>query len=137
MSRTPPKRWDAKREPIAWFSALLRGLDRQDRPLIDRALLELSELGFRIRLVAPHTPATPSGKAVNQWSRPDPIDRPTPPLTRLAYRLDDIASLTGLSRRTLERERSAGRFPPPDLIVGRMPLWRPATIDRWLSKGGA
>lgn len=44
---------DAARHPIAWFSALLRGIDRNDRTLIDRALSELDTLGFRVRLVKP------------------------------------------------------------------------------------
>ena len=30
----------------------------------------------------------------------------------LAWRLDAVAKALGISRRTLERERSAGRFPP-------------------------
>src|SRR5262249_43679749 len=56
---------------------------------------------------------------------------------RLAYRLEDIVKATGLPRRTLERERAAGRFPGPDRIVGRrVPLWRAETVERWL-KGGA
>jgi predicted DNA-binding transcriptional regulator AlpA len=51
---------------------------------------------------------------------------------RLAFRLRDIVTATGLSRRTLERERSAGRFPPPDRLVGRAPLWRRETLEAWL-----
>lgn len=51
---------------------------------------------------------------------------------RLALRLDDIPLATGVSRRVLERERAAGRFPAPDRVVGRMPLWRVETINRWL-----
>jgi predicted DNA-binding transcriptional regulator AlpA len=54
-------------------------------------------------------------------------------LNRLAYRMADLVELTGLSRRLLERERSAGRFPKPDRVVGRVPLWRPETITAWLS----
>lgn len=54
----------------------------------------------------------------------------------LTWRLDVIAKALGISRRTLERERSAGRFPPPDLTVGKMPLWRPETIRRWVEGGG-
>jgi predicted DNA-binding transcriptional regulator AlpA len=55
------------------------------------------------------------------------------PTPRLAYRLNEIAQAIGISRRTLERERSAGRFPPPDRMVGKAPLWRPATLESWLS----
>ena len=39
--------------------------------------------------------------------------------------------MVGLNRRTIERERAAGRFPEPDRKVGKVPLWAPATIDRW------
>jgi predicted DNA-binding transcriptional regulator AlpA len=56
---------------------------------------------------------------------------------RLTWGLDDLTALTGLSRRTLERERSAGRLPKPDLKVGKRVLWTPATIRRWLAEGGA
>ena len=59
-----------------------------------------------------------------------------PSLERLALRFDDLPALLGVSRRTLERERSAGRFPRPDLTIGRMPLWRPETIREWVERGG-
>jgi predicted DNA-binding transcriptional regulator AlpA len=56
---------------------------------------------------------------------------------RLALRLEEVAAALGVSRRALERERAAGRFPKPDLILGRrMPLWRPETIRRWAEEGG-
>jgi hypothetical protein len=54
----------------------------------------------------------------------------------LAYRIDEVAAALSLSRRVLERERSAGRFPAPDLNVGRMPLWKPETIRTWIERGG-
>ena len=59
-----------------------------------------------------------------------------PPVERLAYRLDDIAQSVGVSRRLLERQRSAGRLPKPDLMIGRIPLWRIETIRAWLAMGG-
>jgi hypothetical protein len=52
---------DAARHPIAWFSALLRGIDRDDRPLIDRALSELDALGFRVQLLTPRNEADGRG----------------------------------------------------------------------------
>ena len=55
---------------------------------------------------------------------------------RLTLRLDELAAALGVSRRAIERERSAGRFPRPDLTIGRMPLWRPATIRAWVERGG-
>ncbi len=67
-------------------------------------------------------------------TRPDDPNPISP--ARLALRLDEIASLIGVSRRSVERERAAGRFPKPDLRVGRMPLWRPETIRRWVEGGG-
>jgi predicted DNA-binding transcriptional regulator AlpA len=53
---------------------------------------------------------------------------------RLLWSLDEIRSLTGLSRRTLERERSSGRFPQPDVRVGRRALYRPQTVRDWLDQ---
>ena len=55
---------------------------------------------------------------------------------RLIYRLDELADALSVSRRTIERERSAGRFPRPDLTIGRMPLWRVETIRQWVERGG-
>jgi predicted DNA-binding transcriptional regulator AlpA len=57
---------------------------------------------------------------------------PAIPSNRIAWRMADLTALTGLSRRMIERERSAGRFPAPDRFVGRCPLWRPETVDAWL-----
>ncbi|MDB5349203.1 MAG: hypothetical protein JWN86_450 [Planctomycetota bacterium] len=54
----------------------------------------------------------------------------------LTYRLDDLPIALGVSRRTLERERSAGRFPRPDLTIGKMPLWKRETIHEWIERGG-
>jgi predicted DNA-binding transcriptional regulator AlpA len=55
-----------------------------------------------------------------------------PPVERLAYRLDEVADSLGMSRRAIERERSAGRFPAPDLYIGKAPLWRVETVRDWL-----
>ena len=39
--------------------------------------------------------------------------------------------------RTVDRMRSSGRLPKPDLIVGRRsPRWRAATIRAWIESGG-
>jgi predicted DNA-binding transcriptional regulator AlpA len=61
-------------------------------------------------------------------------DRPR--IEPLAFRLDELAAALGVSRRAIERERSAGRFPRPDLTIGKMPLWRIETIRSFLEKGG-
>ncbi len=54
---------------------------------------------------------------------------------RLTYRIRDIAAVLGVSRRTIEAERSAGRLPEPDLRIGKVPLWRVETIRAWLARG--
>jgi len=60
-----------------------------------------------------------------------------PPVERLTYRLGEIAGALGVSRRTIERERAAGRFPRPDLQIGRAPLWTRETLLCWIAEGGA
>ncbi|WP_152051314.1 helix-turn-helix transcriptional regulator [Tautonia marina] len=70
--------------------------------------------------------------------RPSLPEAPTrPPVERLALRLDEIAEAIGISRRTIERERSAGRFPKPDRVIGRVSLWSRSTIIKWLEGGVA
>jgi predicted DNA-binding transcriptional regulator AlpA len=59
-----------------------------------------------------------------------------PAVERLALRIDEVAAALGVSRRAIERERAAGRFPRPDLTIGRMPLWRPETMREFLEGGG-
>jgi predicted DNA-binding transcriptional regulator AlpA len=56
---------------------------------------------------------------------------------RFSLRVGEVAETIGISRRSFERLRAAGKFPPPDRQVGRMPLWRPATVDRWLAGNDA
>jgi hypothetical protein len=50
--------------------------------------------------------------------------------------IDDWARILNISRRAVERLKSAGRLPRPDLTIGRMPRWRPMTIRRWIEEGG-
>jgi hypothetical protein len=57
-----------------------------------------------------------------------------PRIEPLALRLDELADALGVSRRAIERERSAGRFPAADLTIGKMPLWRVETIRDWLTQ---
>ena len=95
----------------------------------------------------PPDPPAPQAPAPNPATppRPAPRGKPAPPrgppteepeVGRLALRLDEIASSLGVSRRAIERERSAGRFPKPDRTIGRMPLWRVETIRHWLGGTG-
>jgi len=55
---------------------------------------------------------------------------------RLTLRIEELAEAIGVSRRVLERELSAGRFPKPDLRIGKMPLWRVETVRDWLERPG-
>lgn len=60
--------------------------------------------------------------------------RPIEPLLSLA----DIAAVLGVTRRSVERLRSAGTLPQPDLKIGRSLRWRPDTVREWLdSTSGA
>jgi predicted DNA-binding transcriptional regulator AlpA len=54
------------------------------------------------------------------------------PLLRMA----DLTRVLNCSRRVVERLRSSGRLPAPDLTIGRMPRWKPATIRAWIEGGG-
>jgi hypothetical protein len=61
------------------------------------------------------------------------LERPAAP-PRLAYRLSELATALGVSKRLLEQERAAGRLPKPDLRIGRgrVSLYRVETIRSWL-----
>ena len=58
---------------------------------------------------------------------PAPPEAPAPLLRARA-----VAHSLGVSGRTLERLLAAGRFPPPDLRLGRITLRRPATVRAWI-----
>ena len=46
----------------------------------------------------------------------------------------DIASLVGVSMRTVTRWRSWGFLPKPDVQRGAILRWSPKTIERWIAK---
>ncbi len=50
--------------------------------------------------------------------------------------MDELAAFLSCSRRLVERMRSAGKVPKPDMHVGRCPRWKPATIRTWIKSGG-
>jgi predicted DNA-binding transcriptional regulator AlpA len=60
---------------------------------------------------------------------------PAPPLEPLLS-IDGVARALSVSRPTIERMRSGGKLPLPDLHIGRMPRWRCETIRRWIEGGG-
>ncbi len=57
--------------------------------------------------------------------------QPTPTVAPLLSQAD-LAKILNAGLRTVERMRSAGKLPKPDLFVGKMPRWRPATIGAWI-----
>lgn len=68
---------------------------------------------------------------------------PSPPVAPIidpALTIDDVCVVRNESRRTGERERSAGLWPSPDFYVGtgsrRSPRWLPLTIRRWVEGVG-
>jgi len=86
------------------------------------------------------TPAAPSeGDSLVDCPNPSYADPPGSgrPVPRLALRLEEAAEAVGLSRRMVERLRASGKFPKPDAVVGRCPLWRVETLDAWIRQGGA
>ncbi len=69
--------------------------------------------------------------------RPTPhAPRPLPAGIEPMLHIDDLAELLSCSRRCVERMRSAGKVPKPDIHVGRCPRWKPATIRAWIDGGG-
>src|SRR5271166_1953253 len=46
--------------------------------------------------------------------------------------IDDLTALLSCSRRLVERMRSAGKVPKPDIKIGKMPRWKAATIRAWI-----
>lgn len=78
----------------------------------------------------------PSAEAA---ARPSGVHKLAGPIEP-ALSIDDVCKVRNESRRTGERERSAGHWPKPDFHVGtggrKSPRWLPETIRRWLAEGG-
>ncbi len=92
--------------------------------------------------------AQPQGGPSRHPPDVDPIDQPEDPRPETRpgrtlpagiepmLHIDDLAALLSCSRRCVERMRSAGKVPKPDIHVGRCPRWKPATIRAWIERGG-
>jgi predicted DNA-binding transcriptional regulator AlpA len=100
---------------------------------------------MQIHDTTPAGPAPASIKAVSKLHR-KAADRPAAPRLTLANAIDpllsiaELAAILNVSRRAVERMRSSGRFPRPDLMIGKMPRWKAATVRSWIDasgKGGA
>jgi len=53
---------EGSNHPIAWFSALLRGVDRDDKSLIGEAQERLEQLGFFVVPMPPPRPGRQGGR---------------------------------------------------------------------------
>jgi len=49
----------------------------------------------------------------------------------------DVVAALGCEVRTIERMISSGRFPRPDVRVGRLPRWKAETVNGWIAEGGS
>lgn len=85
--------------------------------------------------IAPHPAVTDHPNLADSVSRRCLADA-VPLRDRLLWSLADIAALTGISDRHLQRQLSARKMPQCDLRIGRRVLWRPETIRAWLERGG-
>ena len=46
----------------------------------------------------------------------------------------DVVKMTGLAYNTLYSYRGRGILPPPDKHIGRTPLWKHKTIEKWVAQ---
>jgi hypothetical protein len=77
----------------------------------------------RIRLATPPGPEAPTEAAL-------------PPSADRLWSIDDIGVYLDVSRRAVERLKSAGRLPRPTVVIGRMPRWEAQSIWDWARRGG-
>ena len=48
----------------------------------------------------------------------------------------EICDRFGIARRTLQTWRQIGKFPSPDLAIGKTIRWRRSTVENWLTENG-
>jgi predicted DNA-binding transcriptional regulator AlpA len=153
LESTQPSGVELELGPVPLFVHLVRAVKSGERSQIDELREQLNGLGWTVEHLcdsserAAYKPTSLTATA----NRAGPIDprsakRATKPTRsepeipfdqRLTWDLKAIASLTGLSRRHLERLRQDGRMPAPDAMCGRRILWFPKTIRTWLQRGGS
>ena len=65
------------------------------------------------------------------------MNRPETPLPlEPLLRIEDLVRDLNCSRRAVERLKSAGKLPRPDVVLGRCPRWKPETVRAFLEGGG-
>ena len=113
-------------------------------PLRSATRTPTSRLGARAhrrRSDAPPVRPSAGGWTLSRILNVGPVTEATghaarPAVERLVYRIEEVAVALGVSRRAIERVRTAGRFPSADKYIGKMPLWRVETIRSYLERGG-
>jgi predicted DNA-binding transcriptional regulator AlpA len=50
--------------------------------------------------------------------------------------IGDWATALVVSVPTVERLRYSKKIPPPDVMIGRLPRWKPSTVRAWIESGG-
>ena len=45
----------------------------------------------------------------------------------------DIANLTGLKIDTIDKYQRRNTLPEPEQYIGRTPVWKKQTIDKWIA----
>ena len=60
-----------------------------------------------------------------------------PPQPRLVLWRRDLAQTLGIGMRTLDKLRSNGTIPSPDVQLGGRMGWRSRTIEAWLEERGS
>lgn len=53
--------------------------------------------------------------------------------SKQALRWADLAEMTGMSRRWLERAVAGGEFPRPTRSIGRTHLWARDVVEAWIA----
>lgn len=53
----------------------------------------------------------------------------------LGLRIADVAQLLGISTCAVYYLRSRGQLPPPDRMLGRLPVWSRKTVEAWVEQG--
>ena len=47
------------------------------------------------------------------------------------YTVTEIANLYGVTKGTITAYKARGQMPPPDIQVGRTPVWKKSTLEAW------
>jgi predicted DNA-binding transcriptional regulator AlpA len=75
-----------------------------------------------------HAPAQNPGSAKRQRNR---REIPTPLREQAIVKIDQLATMLGVSKRQLFRWKAAGQLPPYDLKIGQTRGWWVSTVRAW------